>query len=147
MINPPATWKPGMDLPYTLSVGDAFLAIMLRPSWLKADPSGMPVLLPPAVRAIDRLRAVFARETRITPGFITALREAMHLSQTQFGAKLGVSKITVSRWERGRMRPGPEMHAAILKLQDQARSEGVIIDAEKRTSRHSAMAERFRHAG
>ncbi len=45
------TWKPGMDLPYIVSFGEnAMLAISLRAAWLKADRSGRPLLLPPAVR-------------------------------------------------------------------------------------------------
>ncbi len=99
-------WKPGMDLPYVISFGPgSMLAIALRAEWLKADRSGQPLLLPPAVRAIDRLRAVFTNQQRLTPGFIISLREAMGLTQTEFGRKLGVSKMTVSRWECGRMRP------------------------------------------
>src|ERR1700683_5584187 len=93
------TWKPGMDLPYVVSFGDCgMLAISLRASWLKADRSGQPLLLPPAVRALDRLRAVFAAQKQFTPVFIVSLRGAMGLTQAQFGRKLGGSKMTVSRW-------------------------------------------------
>src|SRR5580658_4015130 len=87
------TWKPGMDLPYVLPFGEqGMLAITLRAAWLKADRSGQPLLLPPAVRALDRLRAVFAAQETLTPGFIVSLREAVGLTQEQFGRKLGVSK-------------------------------------------------------
>ena len=104
------TWKPGMDLPYVLPFGEqGMLAITLRAAWLKADRSGQPLLLPPAVRALDRLRAVFAAQETLTPGFIVSLREAVGLTQEQFGRKLGVSKMTVSRWECGRMRPSRSM--------------------------------------
>ncbi|HEX4055350.1 MAG TPA: helix-turn-helix domain-containing protein [Tepidisphaeraceae bacterium] len=124
-------WKPGTDLPYVVSFGqNAMLAITLRAAWLKADRSGQPLLLPPAVRALDRLRAMFTTQATITPGFIISLREAMGLTQQQFGHRLGVSKMTVSRWERARMRPGPLMTAAIRKLQAKARRKGVKIDGE-----------------
>lgn len=129
------SWKPGMDLPYVMSLGaDSMLAISLKAAWLRADRSGKPLLLPPAVRALDRLRAVFTRQKEMTPGFITSLREAMGLPQLEFGRKLGVSKMTVSRWECGRMRPSPATAAAILKLQAVARQEGVRIDGKRRTS-------------
>ena len=130
------SWKPGMELPYVISFGhNAMLAISLPPAWLKADRSGRPLLLPPAVRALDRLRAVFTALEKLTPGFIISLREAMGLTQEEFGRKLGVTKMTVSRWECGRMRPGPSRVAAIQHLQLQVRREGVKIDGEKRSAR------------
>ena len=134
-------WTPGMDLPYTVPIGDgAILAISLRGAWLKPDKSGRPLLLPPAVRAVSRLRAVFENRDRLTPGFIVSLREAMGLTQAEFGRKLGVSKMTVSRWECGRMRPGAVKARAIFDLQSQARRKGVRIDGEKRLSGHLSAA-------
>lgn len=128
---PTTTWKPGMDLPYVVSFGEnAMLAISLRAAWLKADRSGGPLLLPPAVRALDRLRAVFTTQARITPGFVISLREAMGLTQQQFGRKLGVTKMTVSRWECGRMRPSRSMVAAIRNVQSRLKNKGVKIDGE-----------------
>jgi DNA-binding XRE family transcriptional regulator len=128
-------WTPGMDLPYTVPIGDsAILAISLRAAWLKPDKSGRPLLLPPAVRAVSRLRAVFEKDGRLTPGFIVSLREAMGLTQGEFGRKLGVSKMTVSRWECGRMRPGAMKAGAIFELQAQARRKGVRIDGDRRPS-------------
>jgi DNA-binding transcriptional regulator YiaG len=125
------TWKPGMDLPYVVSFGDnAMLAISLRAAWVKADRSGVPLLLPPAVRALDRLRAVFTPQEKITRGFIFSLREAMGLTQEQFGRKLGVTKMTVSRWECGRMRPSRPMVAAIRSVQARLKNKGVKIDGE-----------------
>jgi len=126
------SWKPGQDLPYVISLGDGgMLAISLPAQWLRADRSGEPLLLPPAVRAIDRLRAVFAKRQPMTPGFISSLREGIGLTQEQFGAKLGVSKMTVSRWERGTMRPRPSAVAAIHALQKQASRAGVRIHGER----------------
>jgi DNA-binding XRE family transcriptional regulator len=122
-----------MDLPYIMPLGErGMLAISLRADWLKPDRSGRPLLLPQAVRALDRLRAVFAAQDQLTPGFIFSLREAMGLTQEQFGHKGGVSKMTVSRLECGKMRPSASMAAAIRNLQARARCEGVKIDGEKR---------------
>lgn len=127
-------WKPGMDLPYIMPFGQGrMLAISLKASWLKPDRSGKPLLLPPAVRALDRLRAVFTAQENITPGFIIALREAMGLTQEQFGRKLGVTKMTVSRWECGRILPSSSKSTAIRNLQLRAQQEGVKIDGEKRS--------------
>jgi DNA-binding transcriptional regulator YiaG len=125
-----STWKPGMDLPYVESLGDdGILAISLRAAWLKADRSGQPLLLPPAVRALDRLRALFANQEELTPGFVVSLRGAMGLTQGEFGRKMGVSKMTVSRWECGRMRPGAVVAAAMRNLQKKTRRAGVKIVA------------------
>lgn len=127
------TWKPGKDLPYVVPFGEhGMLAITLRAEWLRPDRSGRPLLLPPAVRALDRLRAVFASQDKLTPGFIVSLREAMGLTQEQFGRELGVSKMTVSRWECGRMKPGLSTAAAIRDLQARAQNNGVKIDGERR---------------
>jgi DNA-binding transcriptional regulator YiaG len=128
-------WKPGKDLPYVIRLGDeGMLAIALPSAWLKADREGQPLLLPPAVRAIDRLRALFADQKQVTPGFIVSLREAIGLTQEQLARKLNVSKMTVSRWECGRMRPSETAIAAIRRLRAKARKSGVIIDGERRTA-------------
>jgi len=125
------TWKAGMDLPYVVSFGKTgMLAISLRAAWLKMDRSGQPLLLPPAVRALDRLRAVFTAQQQITPGYIISLREALGLTQERFGRKLGVTKMTVSRWECGRMRPSAAMVDAIRNVQAIARRQGVMIESK-----------------
>jgi DNA-binding transcriptional regulator YiaG len=140
------SWKAGLDLPYVVEFGESgMLAIRLRAAWLKPDRSGRPLLLPPAVRALDRLRAVFTPLEKITPGAIVSLREAKGLTQEQFGRELGVTKMTVSRWECGRMRPGPEMIAGIRAIQQRAQQKGVKIDGEKRRGKrikHHACASR-----
>ena len=129
------SWKPGNDLPYVVRFGESdMLAISLPAAWLKADRSGRPLLLPPAVRPLDRLRAVFTNQQAFTPGFVLSLREAMGLTQEQFGRQLGVSKMTVSRWECGRMRPSRSTAAAIRALQREARRAGIKIDGEGRAS-------------
>src|SRR5258706_8841083 len=126
-------WKPGTDLPYVITLGDhAMLAISLPAAWLKADRAGRPLLLPPAVRALDRLRALFANQRQITPGFVVSLREAIGLTQEQFARRLGVSKMTISRWECGRMLPSPSAAAALRRLRKKASQSGVIIDGERR---------------
>jgi len=132
-----------MDLPYVATLGEgAMLAISLPASWVKADRSGDPLLLPPAVRALDRLRALFTNQEKTTPGFIVNLREAMRLTQEQFARRLGVSKMTVSRWECGRMTPGESAVAAIRELQAESRRAGVKIDGERRGGNRPATTRR-----
>lgn len=125
-------WKPGMDLPYVTCLGkNRLLAISLPASWIKADRSGEPVLLPPAIRMIDRVRALFVRQQQMTPGFIISLRQGMGLTQEEFGKKLGVTKMTISRWECGRMVPSALASSAIHALQAKAGAEGIIIHGDK----------------
>ena len=64
-----------------------------------------------------------------SPGFITALREALGLTQAEFGERIGVDKMTVSRWERGALRPSSESLAAISELRNRATRSGVTIPA------------------
>jgi DNA-binding transcriptional regulator YiaG len=134
-----------MDLPYVVSFGcEGMLAIALKAAWLKPDRLGRPLLLPPAIRALDRLRAVFSNPPSLTPGFIISLRQALGLTQSQFGRHVGASKMTVSRWERARMRPGRAAAAAIRRLQARARRRGVKIDGTGRGSLHTGPTDHVR---
>jgi DNA-binding transcriptional regulator YiaG len=127
-----SAWRPGSDLTYAIQTDDGILAISLKAEWLRADPDGQPLLGPQAVRTLDRLRATFYTPNKVTPGFILSLREAMGLTQTEFGRRLNVTKMTISRWECGTMRPTKAAVKAILVLQDEARHAGVKIDGKKR---------------
>ena len=129
-------WRPGADLDYILPLGQGqMVAVRLPASSLRADRGGRPVLLPSGIRILDRIRSVFQQKTRVTPGFVVSLREAMGLTQEAFGARLGVSKMTVSRWECCRIRPSAAAERAIKRLRQQARRAGVLIDgARRRTS-------------
>jgi DNA-binding transcriptional regulator YiaG len=98
--------------------------------WMTNDRDGTPAFLPPAVRFLDRVQALAQKLDRPpSPGFITSLREALGLTQAEFGERIGVDKMTVSRWERGALRPSDESLAAIAKLRDRATRSGVTIPA------------------
>lgn len=45
--------------------------------------------------------------------FLKEWREARHLTQEQLAARLGVSHVTISRWETGQRRPDLNAQAAI----------------------------------
>ncbi|ACO33701.1 DNA-binding protein [Acidobacterium capsulatum ATCC 51196] len=49
---------------------------------------------------------------------IKALRERLEMSQQRFALALGVDQGSVSRWERGKIRPTPETFARMAKLSD-----------------------------
>jgi len=98
--------------------------------WVTKDRGGEALLLPEAVSFLDRIRALAMKLDRPpSPGFIMALREALGLTQLEFGEQLGVDKMTVSRWERGTLRPSAASLEALENLRKQAGRRGVTIPA------------------
>jgi DNA-binding transcriptional regulator YiaG len=96
--------------------------------WCELDVSGEVLFKPEAVRLIDRVQAMAMRTpTKPTPGYIKSLREAMGLTQQQFGERIGVDKMTVWRWEQGRVEPNPEAVKAIEALRREAGRKGVLL--------------------
>jgi hypothetical protein len=92
------------------------------------DLSGEVAFTPEGVRFLDRVRALAAPlNSTPSPAFLTALREALGLTQREFGRVLGKNKLTVSRWERGAMRPGKESLDTLDDLLAKAKSQGVVI--------------------
>lgn len=55
------------------------------------------------------------------------LREALGLTQAEFGRRIGVEKMTVWRWEKGKLRPGNESIEAIESLRREAARNGVLL--------------------
>ncbi len=128
---PPAAQLPNPDLPYTMKLPDGGVLYVEVPGrWVTKDRDGKPAFLPQAVKFLDRVRALAVKVDRApTPGFLTALREALGMTQAEFGARIGVDKVTVSRWERGALRPGHESVRAIEDLRRRAVQGGVAIPA------------------
>ena len=50
------------------------------------------------------------------PDDIKGLRKKLSLSQRQFAERLGVKRLTIARWESGKMKPNPERLAMLEKL-------------------------------
>jgi DNA-binding transcriptional regulator YiaG len=99
--------------------------------WVTQDRSGKPAFLPPAIKLLDRIQALAmsALDQSPSPGYIVSLREALGLTQEEFGARLGVDKMTVSRWERGMVRPARSSLAALERVRREAIKKGVAIPA------------------
>jgi putative transcriptional regulator len=57
------------------------------------------------------------------PRLIRNLREKTGLTQEKFATKLGVTLLTINRWENGRTRPSP---LAMQKIEELLRSLGDI---------------------
>jgi DNA-binding transcriptional regulator YiaG len=125
----PSGWKKGEELPYVAHLGEGrMLAISLPSQWIRAGRDGQPLLLPPAVQAIDRLRALFAARMPLTPGGLVALRTALGLTQSQLASRIGVTQMTISRWECGRSRPSGPTTAKLDRLRRSARRAGVVLE-------------------
>ena len=127
--SPPVLRLP--DVPYTMRLADGrTLYVEVPGRWTVTDRSGQLGFAPEAVRFLDRIRALAVRLTQSpSPGFITSLREAMGLTQQQFGSRIGVNKLTVSRWERGALRPGPKSIRSIDVLRHKTVHRGVFLAA------------------
>ena len=118
------------DYPYTMKLADGrTLYVELPGRWVTEDRGAQVVFLPEAVDFLDRVRALAlsALDRAPTPGYITRLREGLGLTQQEFGEKVSVDKMTVSRWERGTVRPSVEALDRIEKLRREAVRRGVSI--------------------
>jgi len=117
-------------VPYTMRLKDGRTIYMeLPPAWVTKDRSGEIAFRPPAIELLDKVQAL-AMSTKCrppTPGYLVTLRVALGLTQKEFAAKLGVDKITVSRWERGDVTPREESLAQIDKIRKAAVQRGVVI--------------------
>jgi len=128
----PAAALSRPDFPYAMRLPDGRTVCVEVPGrWVAADHDGTPAFLPDGVAFLDRVRALFlsALDRPPSPGYITRLREGLGLTQRIFGERIGVDKMTVSRWERGTMRPSNEALAAIEKLRKTAVRRGVALSA------------------
>lgn len=119
------------DFPYVMRLRNGKMIYVEIPGrWTTEDRDGQTAFLPPAVRFMDRLRALATSLDRPpSPGFVTALREGLGLTQRQMGERIGVNRLTVSRWERGELRPGAKSVAAMEKLRQEAVRQGVTLAA------------------
>jgi len=128
---PPAAQLSNPDFPYTMKLPDGRTLFVEVPGrWMTQDRDGSPAFLPDAVRFLDRIQALAQRLDRPpSPGFITSLREALGLTQAEFGERIGVDKMTVSRWERGALRPSDGSLRALDDLRKRAIRSGVAIPA------------------
>jgi len=127
----PTAQEQRPDVPYTMRLPDGRTVFVLVPGkWTRDDVSGEVGFTPAGVRFLDRIRALAMKAPAApTPGYIVAVREALNLTQAQLAEKLGVDSMTVSRWERGTIRPGADSLKALEKLRIAAARKGVTIAA------------------
>lgn len=125
----PAAHLARHALPYAMTLADGrTLYVEIPGRWTAHDKAHGVALLPEAVRFLDRVRAMAVRLNRApSPGYITALREALGLTQAQLGERLGVDKMTVARWEWGKAHPSATRLAALERVRQAAARSGIII--------------------
>ncbi len=116
-------------MPYTMRLPDRrTLYVEVPGRWVTKDRGGEMAFLPEGVRFLDRVRALAVKLDRApSPGYILTLREALGLTQREMGDRLGVDPLTVSRWERGEVRPRKKSLATLEKVRREAVKKGVVL--------------------
>ncbi|MBI3843929.1 MAG: helix-turn-helix domain-containing protein [Planctomycetes bacterium] len=117
------------DFPYTMRLPDGRTIYIDVPGRFTAvDRSGEVAFTSEGVRFLDRIRAAATPLRHApTPGYLAALRDALALTQKEMGELIGVNKLTISRWERGTLRPSPESIRALERLRKTAARKGVLV--------------------
>lgn len=117
------------DVPYTMKLPDGRTVYVEVPGRMaERDRGGELAFTPEGVRFLDRVRALATDpDTRPSPAYITALREAAGMTQEELGKRLGRHKLTVARWEWGTLRPDREAFARLKKLVRELKASGVVL--------------------
>lgn len=126
-----ANQVPADDVPFTAKLPNGrTLFVSIPAKWCEIDVSGEVLFKPEAVRLIDRVQAMAMQTPKSpTPGYIRTLREALGMTMEEFAQQIGVDKMTVARWEWGKLHPRKESVKAINELRRKAGRQGVTIAA------------------
>ena len=121
--------SPAAGVPYTMKLsGDRTLFVEVPARMARADKSGQIAFTPEGVRFLDRVRSLASRlPAPPSPAHIAAMRQALGLTQEELGERIGKSKLTVSRWERGTMRPSRSSTQALARLFRRRKRSGVVL--------------------
>jgi DNA-binding transcriptional regulator YiaG len=96
-----------------------------------ADRGGEIAFTPEGVRSLDRVRVLASSvPSPPSPAFLVTLRDALGLTQEQLGKAIGRDKLTISRWERGTLRPSPEALARLDALARKRKRAGILLHGE-----------------
>ncbi len=117
------------DVPYMMALPDArALYVEVPGRYAEQDRSGRVAFTPEGVRFLDRVRAIaLPLDTPPRPAFINNVRQALQMTQAEFGDAVGVDKMTVFRWERGTTRPGAESLQRLRRLIARAKRRGTLL--------------------
>ena len=75
--------------------------------------------------AIPPAPAPLVEKARFSPGWIKTRREKLKLSAKDYGRLIGVSALTVYKWESGKSRPRKEALARLVAVKDIGRREAL----------------------
>ncbi len=120
------------DFPYVMRLVDGRTVCVEVPGkWVTTDRSGVIAFKPEAVALLDRIRAAFLSTLgrAPSPGQLLRLRESLGVTQRELGERIGVDKMTISRWERGVMRPNATALRALERVRSDALERGIAVDA------------------
>lgn len=117
------------DIPYTMKLADGRTLYVEVPGRMGVkDRSGEIAFTPEGVKFLDKIRALATKiDVPPRPAFITALREAAGMTQEELGQRIGRDKLTVSRWERGTVKPGRKSLDAIKSLFRGLKQSGIVL--------------------
>ncbi len=117
------------DVPYMMKLPDGrSLYVEVPGRYCVRDRSGRVAFTPDGVRFLDRVRALaMPLNTPPRPTFLSNVRQALGMTQAEFGEAVGVEKMTVSRWERGASRPGTQALERLRRMVARAKRRGVLL--------------------
>jgi DNA-binding XRE family transcriptional regulator len=117
------------SVPYTMRLPDGRTVFVEVPRRMATtDRGGEVAFTPEGVRLLDRIRALASSlDSAPSPAFLASLRQAAGLTQEELGRRIGRDKLTISRWERGTMRPSRESLAALAGFFRGLKRSGVVL--------------------
>lgn len=120
--------KEQIAVPYVMALpGGRQVAVELPAGSVRWE-GGEMLLLPRAVRRLDEIRALYlSGSTGMTGTHLALLRRGLGMTQKEMGEQLGVGSMTVSRWERGTLRPSAGNVRAIERLRRRSLKRGVLL--------------------
>ena len=118
---------PGV--PHTMILPDGRTVFVEVPARMATrDRSGQVAFTPEGIRFLDRVRSLAAEPGELpSPAYLAALRESLGLTQAQLGERIGRDKLTISRWECGTLRPGPQALEKLYALARKMKRTGVVL--------------------
>ncbi len=116
--------------PYVTKLGDGrYLALELPEGAAELDPiTGELILLAPAIRLLDQLRALLSPLLAVTtPGRLRILREGLNLSQEELAVLLKIEASVLAAWEAGQAKPTLEQLNQLEEIRQRAARAGVVV--------------------
>ena len=125
----PRTRALAPGVPYAMRLADGRTLFVEVPARMATrDRGGEVAFTPEGVRLLDRLRALASDVgPSPSPAFLATLRAAMGLTQEQLAKRIGVHKLTVSRWECGTLHPSAEAVERLRALAREMKHAGVAL--------------------